>query len=202
MLYDLDMTLQELLKAELPERFGETSGTQTAITFCTPNRDAIGSKGKFPALNLFLYDIRENQELRSNSWTVTRNENGTATREPPPVRVDCSYLITVWPNDEYDFQVEHKTLGEVMQALLRYPKLPSTVLQGSLQEFQPPSRVSILGQVKLQSLGEFWQAMGGKPKATLNYTLTISVPAPTEPQTLPLVVSSIAFRDGREESNG
>ena len=27
----------------------------------------------------------------------------------------------------------------------------------------------------LQSIGEFWQAMGGKPKATLHYAVTISV---------------------------
>ena len=28
---------------------------------------------------------------------------------------------------------------------------------------------------RLQSLGEFWQALGGKPKAALNYTVTFAV---------------------------
>lgn len=28
---------------------------------------------------------------------------------------------------------------------------------------------------QLQSLGEFWQAMGGRPKATLHYGVTLSV---------------------------
>ena len=180
MLYDLDVSLKKLLRTKLPTLFGDS---QIAITFCTPDRQIIG---QLPALNLFLYDIRENHELRNNSWTVTRNENGTATRDPSPIRVDCSYIITMWPSQEGDFRVEHETLGEVMQVLLRYPKLPSNILQGSLQDFQPPSRSSVLGQAKLQSLGEFWQAMGGKPKATLNYTLTISVPV-QESQTWPLV---------------
>ncbi|MEB3310420.1 MAG: DUF4255 domain-containing protein [Snowella sp.] len=185
MLNDLNLTLEELLMAELPQRF---SSTQTAITFCTPDRQVIGLKSKFPALNLFLYDIRENLELRNSSWTVTRNDNGTATREPSPARVDCSYLITMWPNDsdEKSVQVEYEILGEVMQVLLRYPRLPPEILQGSLKDFPPPLRSSVLGQTKLQNLGEFWQAIGGKPRATLNYTLTISVPV-QESQIWPLV---------------
>ena len=38
-----------------------------------------------------------------------------------------------------------------------------------------------------QSLGEFWQALGGKPKAALNYTVTLSVDV-TEPERQPLVI--------------
>jgi hypothetical protein len=35
--------------------------------------------------------------------------------------------------------------------------------------------VSSLQPGRLQSLGEFWQALGGKPKAALNYQITLSV---------------------------
>jgi hypothetical protein len=38
-------------------------------------------------------------------------------------------------------------------------------------------------------LGEFWQALGGKPKAALNYTVTIAA-QPFEAVTLPLVVAA------------
>lgn len=187
MLHDLDLSLKKLLEAELPQHFSATAGIRIEITFVTP---ADGVFSRLPALNLFLYDIRENQELRNNSWSVTRQDDGTATREAPPVRVDCSYLITMWPSDPKDFTTEHRLLGEVLQVLLRHAQLPSTVLQGALVNSQPPPRrTSTLGQVKLQSLGEFWQAMGNKPKATLNYTLTVAVPVHTEIQRLPLVRS-------------
>ena len=54
--------------------------------------------------------------------------------------------------------------------LLRFSTLPAEVLQGQLggQELPPPTSVLQPGQ--LQSLGEFWQALGGKPKAALRTT--------------------------------
>lgn len=195
MLHDLDLTLEELLKAELPNLFGDSVSTPIAVTFVTPNPEFIVT---LPALNLFLYDIRENQELRSSSWSVTRQNDETATREPPLVRIDCSYLITMWTSDPKDFATEHRILGEVMQVLMRCSRLPPTVLQGKLVDIDTPLRASMLGQVKLQSLGEFWQAMGGKPKVTLNYTITISMPVNTEIQKLPLVMNALVSG----ESNG
>jgi hypothetical protein len=78
-----------------------------------------------------------------------------------------------------------------MQVLLRYSKLPPTVLQGSLEGSDPPRRTAVLGQVKLQSLGEFWQSMGGKPKVALNYSITLAVPVDGGSQTLPLVMNSL-----------
>lgn len=195
MLYDLDRTLEEFLKAELPNRFGNSvSTTPIAITFVTPIESLVTP----PALNLFLYDIRENQELRSGSWSVTRQNDGTARREPPLVRIDCSYLITCWTSDSKDYRTEHTILGEVMQVLMSYSSLPPTVLIGTLADSDLPLRTSVLGQAKLQSLGEFWQAMGGKPKATLNYTVTISLPVNTGVQELPLVMNSLIL----EERNG
>ncbi|MBD2112572.1 MULTISPECIES: DUF4255 domain-containing protein [Cyanophyceae] len=187
MLHDLDLTIEELLKIELPDRFGDSvSTTPIAVTFVTPSPEFIVT---LPALNLFLYDIRQNQELRSSSWSVARQSDGTATREPPLVRIDCSYLITMWTSDSKDFATEHQILGEVIQALMNNFTLPPTVLQGRLVGSDLPLRASVLEQAKLQSLGEFWQAMGGKPKATLNYTVTIPMTVNTEIQNLPLVTN-------------
>jgi hypothetical protein len=93
------------------------------------------------------------------------------------VRIDCSYLITAWPSEGSNTPAldEHRLLGEVMKVLLRYPLLPDPVLQGALrdQPFPPPS--STLQPGHLQNLGEFWQALGGKPKAALNYTVTVAL---------------------------
>ena len=49
------------------------------------------------------------------------------------------------------------------------------MLQGELAGQAPPLPVSSLQPGRLQSLGEFWQALGGKPKAALNYSVTLSV---------------------------
>ena len=74
-----------------------------------------------------------------------------------------------------------------MRILLRFPTLPREVLKGSLANQELPLPVSALQPGRLQSLGEFWQALGGKPKAALNYTVTLSVDV-SEPEIYPVVI--------------
>lgn len=190
MLDDLDRTIAELLSCDLPnlllsERRADklTTGTKVAISFDIPLETSIKQK---PAINFFLYDVRENLDLRSSEWLIERQNDGTAIKKRPPARIDCSYLITAWSSSD-DSQQEHHLLGEVMKVLLRHRKFPEAVLQGNLLGQEPPVRATILRPSELQSLGEFWQAMGGKPKAALHYTVTISVSVDEE-QKVPLVL--------------
>jgi hypothetical protein len=173
MINDLDETLAALLHRELPPTLAE----QVQISFATPDDQFPPQSVTLPAIDLFLYDVRENLELRSNEVYLERHSNGTATRTRAPVRVDFSYLITAWPSHSVPdpSEDEHHLLGEVMRVLLRYRTLPDDVLQGLLAGQQPPLPVSSLQPGRLQSLGEFWQALGGKPKAALNYQVTLSV---------------------------
>ena len=182
MLHELDQTLATLLKRELPGR------DQITVSFAAPD-DQFSVKP--PAVDLFLYDVRENLELRSNDEVVERQTDWTAIRYRPPVRVDASYLITAWPGggagQTDSSEDEHMLLSAVMRVLLRFPKLPRELLQGSLARQDWPLPVTTLQPGRLQSLGEFWQALGGKPKAALNYTVTLPVDV-SEPETQPLVI--------------
>lgn len=176
MIHNLDSTLRTLLQRDLPTGLSQ----QVSISFDPPDDQFPPTSVSLPAIDLFLYDVRENLELRSNEWLVQRDGRGSATRFPPAVRIDCSYLITAWPsasapNSAMD---EHMLLGEVMLVLLRYPKIPAEVLQGRLRQTgdqNPPLPATALQPGHLQSVGEFWQALGGKPKSALNYTVTIAV---------------------------
>jgi len=182
LLHELDQTLAALLKRELPGR------DQITVSFAAPD-DQFSVKP--PAVDLFLYDVRENLELRSNDEVVERQTDWTSIRYRPPVRVDASYLITAWPgggSGQSDAsEDEHMLLSAVMRVLLRFPKLPRELLNGSLARQDWPLPVSTLQPGRLQSLGEFWQALGGKPKAALNYTVTLPVDV-SEPETQPLVI--------------
>lgn len=186
MIDDLDATLRELLAHELPERIKD----QIAITFDPPVDQFIAQRVTLPAIDLFLYDIRENQELRSNDYIDRRSSSGVS-RRLPLVRVDCSYLITAWPstNVANPAQDEHRLLSAAMLALLRHTTLPEVLLQGALRSQELPLPAATLQPGRLQSLGEFWQALGGKPKAALNYTVTIAVP-PGGEYAVPLAVST------------
>lgn len=197
MLNELNKALRRLLEMELPElvpagRAEADKDIQTSISFDPPyEQDVKGSAG----LDLFLYDIREDRELRNNEWSVERTGK-TARLRPPPVRVACSYVIT---GRGPDIDEQHKWLGRAMRVLLRYPTLPREVL-GELasQELPPPTAALQPGHI--QSLGEFWQALGGKPRAALHYTVSICVD-PEEEFAVPAVLQSVAGIE-RQEHDG
>ncbi len=52
----------------------------------------------------------------------------------------------------------------------------------------------------LQSPGEFWQALGGKPRAALHFTVTIGIAAAPPVEAGPAVVDKrLRFRTGVKE---
>lgn len=172
MIDDLDSTIGELLQRGLAPSLVE----QLSISFATPDNNFPPVGTTLPAVNFFLYDMRENLELRKAEWEVTRDNSGAFERNRPARRVDCSYLVTAWARESSTQATdEHRLLGEVMQVLVRYPKLPKEILQGELVVQKTDLPTSSLRSGHLQSLGEFWQALGGKPKIALHYTVTLSL---------------------------
>ena len=178
MLQNLDSTLKSLIDDHFPEDV-PSSGATVTVTFNTPLSKESFEDGQLPAINFFLYDVRENLELRNSAWVVERQNDGTALKKRPPARVDCSYLITAWPSDD-DIETEHELLGEVMKVLLRHRKIPEEHVKDDFKGQEFSLRLISLRPSFLQSFGEFWQAMGGrdgtKPKVVLHCTVTISVP--------------------------
>lgn len=173
MISDLDTSLQELLMRELPSSLRD----QVMISFDTPDDSFPPKDVKFPAIDIFLYDIRENRELRTNEWEINRPSGGEITKKRKPVRVDCSYLVTAWASKSSTSEAldEHHLLGEVLRIFLKYPVLPEVVLTGSLAGQEPQLPTITLHSGRLQSPSEFWQALGGKPKAAFHYTVTMGV---------------------------
>ena len=188
MIDDLDKTLEQLLKKELPAALV----AQVTITFATPDGKFPPQSVTLPALDLFLYDVRENRELRSNEWLVERQGNGQAVHTPPPVRMDCSYLITAWPSSTAPnpAEDEHRLLGEVLTVLLRHRTIPMEMLQGSLVGQTPVPPAIAAQSDRMQNTADFWQALGGRPKAALNYTVTIAF-EPQESVQGPVVVEKV-----------
>ena len=196
MIHQVDETLLALLRAEGAELLKRVN-----ISFRAPDR-SFPNKVTPPAINLFLYDIRENLELRSNEQMMERTGNGKKAKIlPPPVRVDCSYLITAWSDADDSAREEHRFLGEVMRTLLRFPQLPREHLRGELANQALPVPTAVLHPGRLQSLGEFWQALEGQPRTALNYTITIAV-QPAEAVETDVVLGTNTDIDHYGERNG
>jgi len=127
-------------------------------------------------VDLFLYDMRENLDLRLNEVTTTRVGNQTITH-PAALRLACSYLATAWPVGGTDLPLqEQRLLSEVLVVLSHYPMIPGSFLQGSLVGQDPPPPMVSLHPDALKNLAEFWSSLGTNLKASLTVTATISVP--------------------------
>ena len=172
MLDDLDRTLREVLVRHVPDLDADH------LHFEPPDADFTPV---VPAVDLFLYDVRENRDLRTNDWELDRPGNGSVARHRAPRRVDCSYLITAWAGDPLS---EHRLLGRVLRALLQSPVIAGDTPQGELAGQQLPT--SILQPSLLQGIGEFWQAIGNKPRAAVHLTVTVAVDI-AAPTTVPEV---------------
>jgi hypothetical protein len=127
-------------------------------------------------VDVFLYDLRENLELRLNEVTTSRVGNQIVTH-PASLRLACSYLVTAWPVGGADipFQ-EQKLLTQVLRVLSHYPIIPKSFLQGTLVGQDPPLPMVTLHPDALKNLAEFWSSLGSKLKPSLTVTVTISVP--------------------------
>jgi hypothetical protein len=172
MIRDLDDTLQALLHTQA------APGSELAsadISFEIPDSDWRGTLTKL-TVNCYLYDIRENRELRTHEPRVLRSADGKrAIRRTPPVRVDCGYCITGWsPATSESVLEEHRLLSQVLAVLFRNPTLPAGVLQGSLATQIPPYPWLIAAPEGVKNPPEFWGALDQQLKPSLNYVVTLA----------------------------
>lgn len=166
MLADLDETLRTLLRGEL-ERHGFEG---VDIAFDAPAREWSGQLSK-PTVSLFLYDLREAESLRTSEWTRSQR-NGRMVEGRPPMVMECSYAVTAWTQAVED---EHRLLSQVLAILYAFPELPEQALNGRLangsQAWPIKGRI---GQGKGEK-ADFWTAVGGQYKVSLDYVVRLSV---------------------------
>jgi len=180
MFHQLDESIAAFVQAELPLE-------AITVSFARPDEHFPPPGVSLPALSFFLYDVRENLGLRRAEWETERDSSGALLRRRNPSHLKCSYLITAWP-DETDLSepppavTEHRMIGEVMRLFMRNRRIPAEYLVGELAgDFgvrnafvteKPPLGT---GEGQIQGLGEFWQAMGGRPRFALHYAATIGI---------------------------
>jgi hypothetical protein len=174
---DLDETIRQLLIKGVPLDLSEVD-----ISFEAPDREWSGRLSR-PTINCFLYDVRENLDLRATDFETMRNNGkGTTTSRRVPARIDATYQITIWARAPED---EHQLLWRTLVVLFRNPILPEDILQGALksQMFPTPAKV-IQPQQARANPAELWQSIDNRIRPALTYTVTV----PLDPE--------ISFTDG------
>jgi hypothetical protein len=140
-------------------------------------------------VNLFLYEVKENLELRSNE-PVVRRVGDTSFIDPPPYRVNCMYLVTAWPVDGVDLpKQEHQLLSQVLQLIAASPTLPTAFLTPPLISQQPPLPMLVLQPDGVRNPAEFWAAIGNRLKPSSLLSVTVAL-APAPSAEFPSVITS------------
>jgi len=167
----LSASLGEMLLKKLKEQQTPPLG-EVNIAFERPGDDF---KPDSDTVDLFLYDIRENLELRSAEPTLVYL-NGKAERRPPATRIACTYLVTAWPKSGKDLALkEHHMLSEALRVLAGAPTIPDDFLPSGLKDQHPPLPLVTWKTDSLKEPAEFWSALGGKMRPSFSVTATVGL---------------------------
>lgn len=192
MFSDLDETIRQILVKE-----GRLDPAEIDISFEIPNREWSAGIAK-PTINCYLFDIRENRELRQGGVQTERSANG-ATRRRPPLRLDLTYLITAWTRAVED---EHRLLWHALRTLMRFAALPPAILQGELRGHELPIHTRLAQEGVLKSPGEFWTALENQLKPSLSYVATLAVDHDAVPAGPPVLTFTTSLRSLELEGAG
>ncbi|SEE85120.1 Protein of unknown function [Rhizobiales bacterium GAS191] len=176
MIHDLSETLRAILtQPGLPP---ELAGAH--IVF---DRPADTFNPTQTTIDLFLYDLRENLEMRGSQAASAPNTSGTPSTSKsavaqPALPLACTYLVTAWPvgGPELALQ-EQRLLSEALQVLTKYRIIPTQFLQGSLAGRLPLPQMLVLHPDALKNVSEFWTSLGNKLRPSLSVTVTLAIPS-------------------------
>ncbi|MGB3714982.1 MAG: Pvc16 family protein [Candidatus Promineifilaceae bacterium] len=169
MIADLDETIKQLLVTDMPIKNGEID-----VKFDQPKREWSARLTK-PTVNFFLYDLRENVELRQAQYQKIMNGNpreNIAAMKKAPQRIDCYYMLTVWAAEPED---EHRLLTRTLMSLFRYPMLPEHLLVGTLQNPKFPIMTYLARHDKLTNPAEVWSALDNEMRTAICYSITLAL---------------------------
>jgi len=155
-----DETLRELVKREV------LNGSQVEIAFDAPTREWAARRNA-PAVNLYLYDIRDDLSRREVQYEEVRDEEGRVVdRRPPAHRFRLSYLVTAWTQRPED---EHRLLSACHGTFLRHGAIAPRDLAGALAEQACPVELSVaLPPSQDRSIADVWSALGGGLKPSID----------------------------------
>jgi hypothetical protein len=170
MIHDVDASLAALIRAEA------LAGGEAEVVFDPPTKE-WASRRHAPAVDVFLYDIREDVTRRDISVNVIRDSDGNIIdRRPPPRRFQLSYLLTAWTRRTED---EHRLLSQLLTAFVRHDRIPDAHLNGQLAEQGLPVILKLaLPLSEHRSISDLWTALGGEMKPSLD----LVVVAPLDPK--------------------
>ncbi len=165
MLVAAQETITQLLYAQ-----GKIDPREVEISFDAPTKEWIGQRMR-PAIDLFLFDVRENTDLRQTSFQSTR-VNGRAERRLPPRRVDARFMVSTHATDAAD---AHRLLWRALVTLMQFPELPPDLLADDLRHLDIPLTTRVAQADDAARMTDLWGGMGVEAHPAFCYVVTVPV---------------------------
>lgn len=119
---------------------------------------------KSSTLNLYCYDIRENQQMSP----LKQSNQGLENAQDPCTWFDISFLLTAWDSTALG---EQHLLSEALTLLLDHRFLPEAQLAPALRGLGTlPLKVSAIDRFEAAA---FWTALGIPLRPALSVTVTV-----------------------------
>lgn len=178
MIKDLSNSLKAFLKGEAAAGSELKAAT---ISLGAPNADWRGH-GSGLVLDVYLYQVTENKELRTNERHPRPNPDGTTTVVQAPARVECAYVISAWnfatagagTTAEPEEQ-EHRLLSQALAVLLRNPTVPRDYLVGLAKQALDLPVVTAEPGTGIGTSGEYWGSFETYLRPTVDCRVTLAL---------------------------
>jgi hypothetical protein len=191
MIHDFELMLRKLLRDNVAALTDDLQ-----VRFEAPDQDWVDYLGELSnagapvlGINCCLVEVKESSRLRSNEWVESERE-GLVFADPPPMRIECTYLITAWDsaaiNESFEPGMdEHRLFYDVLACLANaqpinashiYPAGSAELLglPAAVQSVDLPTRV--VPSEGYSRLGEFWQSMGTQIRWRPTIELVVTLP--------------------------
>lgn len=165
MFNELEDVLKKLLIRELPVKNGDVN-----IEFDQPKREWSARLSR-PTIDLFLYDLRENNTLRQPEWQVEK-KNGTAIKKLSPIRLNLNYMITAWASEPED---EHNLLYRTLLVLFRHPELPEDLMPDSWKNQSLSIPIRVAEHDVFRNAADYWGVLDNELRPSIACTITLAL---------------------------
>jgi hypothetical protein len=160
------------------------------VRFEAPTRQWASSLFR-PTISVFLYDVKENLELRHAAFRTWR-EGNTGFSKAEPRLYDFRFMVSVFSSEIED---EHAIFWRVLHTLVRFTELPTSVLPegwegpttGLLCRVDQPNESS-------SKLTDIWSGLESSPRPALSWVVTLPVDTESEFSSPLVLTRNLAYR--------
>lgn len=141
--------------------------TEVEVRFEVPEKAWLETLTR-PTLNLYLFDIQENTEVRQADPQAGR-AGGRGAWRMPPRRFDLRYMLCAFTGHPPDEQL---LVWRALAALLKHTPLPQDGMPEALRRLDLPLATKVLREDEGPRLLDLWGALEQPPRPALLYVVT------------------------------